>query len=67
MPVPSSGTYLARPFDQLARSLADCHMGHLDAERVFGREYVVCLAHHLPDCLGGRGSASNCPTPSPAG
>ena len=27
MPVPSSGTYLARPFDQLARSLADCHMG----------------------------------------
>src|ERR1700761_6528052 len=36
---------------------------HLDAELVFGREYVVCLTHHLPDDLGGRGGASNCADP----
>src|SRR5271156_1753021 len=36
---------------------------HLDAERVFSPEYVVCLTHHLPDDLRGRGDASNCPHP----
>src|SRR5258705_5581876 len=36
---------------------------HLDAERAFRREYVVCLTHHLADDLGGRGSGSNCPHP----
>src|ERR1700754_1803378 len=36
---------------------------HLDAVRTFGREYLVYLSHHLPDDLGGRGRASNCPHP----
>src|SRR5271169_416564 len=35
----------------------------LDAEWVFGRECVVCLTHHLPEDLRGRGSASNCADP----
>jgi hypothetical protein len=35
----------------------------LDAALGLGREYVVRLTHHLPDDLGGRGSASNRPYP----
>src|SRR5258708_36380165 len=34
---------------------------HLDAASDIGRECVVCLTHHLPDDLGGRGSVSNRP------
>jgi hypothetical protein len=40
---------------------------HLAVERVLSSEYVVCLTHHLPEALARRGSASHCPTPSPAG
>ena len=32
---------------------------HLEATRLFGREYVVCLTHHLPHDLGGWRGASN--------
>ena len=36
---------------------------HVGADRVYRREDVVRLSHHLPDDLGGRGNASNCADP----